>query len=216
MKTRFLLFLFIFLGSTLTGQTIYLKTGPTFSKLTWNNSMINKNTFNKGIVGFDAIIGVNYLNFKYLCLSSNIGFIQKGGSQNVIMTNELGDSIATIKEILKLNYLTINTTFNLKIPIIKFLEPYIVAGPRLDYLIRYKENVVFLKQFEDVGKLSKISYGILLGCGINCTITKFRLGIAFDYYFNINKQVDFVSSSGVTNTIFDKTYAINALIGYKF
>jgi hypothetical protein len=132
------------------------------------------------------------------------------------MTNELGDSVSTIKDVLKLNYLTINTTFNLKFPIRKILEPYIFVGPRFDYLVSYKENVVLLKQFEDLDQLSKISYGLLTGCGINCTILKFQLGIAFDYYFNINKQVDFVSSYGVKNQLFDRTYTINTLFGYKF
>jgi hypothetical protein len=42
MKTRLFLLSFMFVGFSLTGQTIYLKIGPTFSKLTWKNSMVNK------------------------------------------------------------------------------------------------------------------------------------------------------------------------------
>ncbi len=137
MKRNVLILLACLLNMSLLGQTSYFQIGPSFSKLSWNNSMINKDPFNKGIVGVDAMAGVNYLNFKYFCLSSNIEFIQKGGSQKVTMTNELGDSIATTEETERLNYLGVNTTFDLKIPIKDVIEPFIFVGPRLDYLIKY-------------------------------------------------------------------------------
>ena len=215
MKTILLFFSLFLFGPTLFSQTIFFKIGTSFSKLTWYNSMIGKKPFNKGIVGLNAMAGVNYLNYKYFYLSSNVGFIQKGGSQNVIITDNVGDSIGTTKETEKLNYLTINTTFNLKIPIKKVIEPYLFAGPRLDYLITYKENFGLLKQFDDIGKLNKFSYGLLLGGGVNCNIKKFRFGIALDYYLNINKQINY-TSNGFTNKLFDNTFAINALFGYKF
>jgi len=201
---------------SLLGQTPYLQIGPSFSELSWKNSMVNKDPFNKGIVGFDAMAGVNYLNFKYFCLSSNIGFIQKGGSQKVTMTNELGDSIATTEETERLNYLTLNTTFDLKIPIKDDIEPYILVGPRIDYLINYKENIGFLKQFDNAGKLIKISNGFITGAGINFQIKKNQLGAIFDYYINLNKLVDYTSDKDVCNKISDNTYTLNFQVGYKF
>ena len=216
MKTLLLLLLLIFLGTSVYGQTIYLKIGPSFSKLTWNNTMIDENPFQKGIVGYDAIVGINYLNFKYFNISSNLGFIQKGGNQTVTYTDDLGDSIGTGEEIERLNFITINTTINFKILIKDFVEPYIFVGPRLDYLLSYKENIVFLEQFDDVGKLNKFIYGLSLGCGITFNVKKFRLGAAFDYYLNFIKQVNYESATGITNQLYDNTYTINALIGYKF
>jgi len=216
MKRNILILLGCLLNMSLLGQTVYVQIGPSFSKLSWNNSMINKDPFNKGIVGVDAMAGVNYLNFKYFCLSSNIGFIQKGGSEKVTMTNNLGDSITTTEETEKLNYLSINTTFDLKIPIKNVIEPYIFVGPRLDYLIKYKENIVFLKQFDDAGKLIKISYGFITGAGINFQIKKIQLGAIFKYYMNLNKLVDYTSDYNVSNKISDNTFTVNFQIGYKF
>jgi len=216
MKTLLLLLLLIFLGTSVYGQTIYLKIGPSFSKLTWNNTMIDENPFQKGIVGYNAIVGINYLNFKYFNISSNLGFIQKGGNQTITYTDDLGDSIGTGEEIERLNFITINTTINFKILIKDFVEPYIFVGPRLDYLLSYKENIVFLEQFDDVGKLNKFIYGLSLGCGITFNVKKFRLGAAFDYYLNFIKQVNYESATGITNQLYDNTYTINALIGYKF
>ena len=216
MKTRLLLFLIILTGTTIHAQTIFAKIGPSFSKLTWANSMLKEDGFKKGLVGFDALLGVNYLNFIYFHLSSGLGFIQKGGKEEGVVTDIVGRPVGNIEQVEKLNYLTVNTTFNFKVPVAKFLEPYLSAGPRLDYLISYNENVPFLKLFEDTGELNKVSYGFLLGCGINSKIRKFRMGIAFDYYININKISNFTSEYGYTNKIYDNTYTLDVLIGYAF
>ena len=201
MKTRLLLLLLILTGTTINAQTIFVKIGPSFSKLTWSNSLLKVDGFKKGLVSFDAMAGVNYLNFKYFNLSSGLGFIQKGGKEDGVVTDIVGRPVGNIEQVEKLNYLTVNTTFNFKVPVAKFLEPYLSAGPRLDYLISYNENVYFLKAFDDSGQLNKFSYGFIMGCGINSKIKKFRLGAAFDYYLNLNKISDFISEYGYTNKI---------------
>ena len=55
-----------------------------------------------------------------------------------------------------------------------------------------------------------------LGGGITFNVKKIRLGATFDYYLNFNKQVNYESNTGITNQLYDNTYTINALIGYKF
>ena len=66
-------------------------------------------------------------------------------------------------------------------------------------------------------------YGILCGAGINFNVKRFQLGLVVDYYFNINKLVDYTKtynlsngSREITEIIYDNTFTINALIGYKF
>jgi len=224
MKTRLLILSFLIFVSTSHGQTIFLKLGPSFSMLTWksnapySDSYDNTPNFN---IGFDAIAGVNYLNFKYFNLSSGIGCIQKSGYNIITIQNgEYGPNsknhITT-----RLNFLTINTTFNLKIPIKKSIEPNIFIGPRLDYL--FSKNDGILKQVYDVSKINKVIYGILCGAGINFNVKRFQLGLVVDYYFNINKLVDYTKtynlsngSREITEKIYDNTFTINALIGFKF
>jgi len=216
MRLKVLIILMVLLSKIILGQTTYIKVGPVFSHLSWTNSMIEENTLSRGITGFNLLIGLKYLNLNFFNLNSSLGFIQKGGSGQATLTNELGDSIGTITQKEKLNYLTINTMVNLKFQFLKILEPYIFAGPRLDYLISYNENVGFIKQFDDAGKLNKLSYGFLFGVGVNVNMKKIFFGVSFDYYSNLNKIVDFTSNYGVTNKLSDRTFSLNALVGYKF
>ena len=118
-------------------------------------------------------------------------------------------------ETARLNFLTINTTFNLKVPILQIIEPYIFVGPRLDYLISYSENDHLLKDFNYFKVLNKVIYGIITGGGINFKVKSFQLGLVFDYYLNVNKLVD-IKTDYTTNQISDNTFTINACFGYKF
>jgi hypothetical protein len=215
MRTK-LIFLSLLFCNIVLGQTIFVKVGPVFSNLKWTNSLMDETPLNKRITSFDLLVGLKYLNLKFIDLKSSIGFIQKGGSGNVKLTTSQGDSIdsMTLKD--RLNYLTINTTVNLKIKLLKFIEPYIFIGPRIDYLLSYKENFNTLKQFEDVNELNKFSYGFLYGGGVNIYLNKILIGVSFDYYVNINKIVDYKSGHDVSNKITDHTYSLNGLVGYNF
>lgn len=217
MKTKLLFFQMLLISSISLGQTVYLKFGPSFSKLNWKNSAINENIYDKGIVGFDVIAGINYLDYKYFNISSNIGFIQKGSLGTTIeLTDDQGNDLGLSKAKVILNFLTLNTTFNAKIPVKKFISPYLYAGPRLDYLISYNENAVSIKQFEDAGKLNKLIYGLIVGTGVNFNVQKIQLGVVFDYYINMNYLVNYKSIYGTTNKVSDNTFSLNAQIGYKF
>jgi len=221
MKTRLFLCSLMIIVSTGNGQTIFLKFGPSFSRLAYSNAWTDKISVKDFIVGYDAIVGVNYLNFKYFNLSSGIGLIQKGGNIDFAdkVTNEAGSYHH--KSTTRLNFLTINTTCNLGLPIKEILKPYIFVGPRLDYLFSYDETSGFINNFYHQNKVNKLIYGILFGAGINFNIKRFQLGLVADYYLNINKLVNYkgVSSLGDhedTYIINDNTFTLNALIGYKF
>lgn len=198
------------------GQIINVRIGPSFSSLNWDNSLSDNQVFNKSIVGVNVQLGIDYLNFKYFNLSSNLGYIQKGGAGTILVAsiqNPEGDN-TDVKS--KLHFITTNTIFEAKIPILKFISPFIHAGPRLDYLLAYDENVNLLEGFEDINKLNKLIFGLIVGGGVDFNISKFKLGVALDYYWNFNKLVDFTSSTGFKNQIFDKTFTLNAQIGYNF
>jgi Outer membrane protein beta-barrel domain len=219
MKTRLLFFSLLIIVVTSHGQTIFLKFGPSFSKLIWNNSIVYDEVFDKSIIGFDAIAGINYLNFKYFNLISEAGNIQKGGSKATMGCVSIGNNHEIARNTIRLNFLTINTVFNLKIPIKEWTEPYIFAGPRIDYLLSYSENEDFIKHFDEAKELNKVSYGLILGGGINFKVKRFQLGLVFDYYLTMNKLVNYsitVSTSTgmreVTNKLYDNTFTINALI----
>jgi len=212
-----IIFLFLLLPiMTLFGQTFNLQIGPTFSKLKWENSLVQHTMLDNNVTGINALLGIEFWDNKYFNLSSNLGFIQKGGKDSISVTSPLGemDSMMLFKE--RLNYLTVNTAFIFKIPVKDVIFPYIMAGPRIDYLISYKENIAFIKQFEDADKVNYLIYGIIMGIGINYKFDKIQLGIVFNYYVNLNKMVDYTwENPNITNKISDNTFALNFQIGYK-
>lgn len=210
-----IIFLFCALQiATLSGQTLKLQIGPSFSKLNWENSVVNETMYNKNVTGFNVLVGIDYLNLKYFNLSSNLGFIQKGGKDSIFVVAPPGEIEKKDLFKTKLNYLTVNTTANLRFPIKDFVIPYLFAGPRIDYLISYKEDAVLFQQFDDWGILNKLIYGALTGIGIDFKINKFFVGAVFNYYFNFNKIVDNTSEANVYNKIIDRTYTIDLKVGY--
>ena len=213
---RNLTFLFFSLQIlTLSGQNLTLQVGPSFSKLNWENSISNEILFNKNVTGINVLIGIDYLNLKYFYLSSNIGFIQKGGKDSVPVVAQNGEIEGKHVLKTKLNYLTLNTTANLKLPIKDFVIPYLFVGPRVDYLISYKESAAFIKQFDDWGKVNKLIYGVITGFGLDFKIKRFFAGAVFNYYFNFNKIVYYTSDNNISTKIIDRTFTINLKVGYK-
>ena len=208
MKTRLSLFLLLIIVSSVNGQTLFLKLGPSFSKLTSEATpgacpVTDENT----IIGINAIVSIDYLNFKYFNLSSGTGLIQEGGKEEIVT---YGSPYQTYNISVKLNFLTVNTTIKLKIPIKEIFEPYINIGPRVDYLFSFS-HVSDL--FSTDPETNKILYGALLGGGLIFKINKIQLGLACDYYLNLNKLMDHQKHD---ETISVSTFTVNAIIGYKF
>jgi hypothetical protein len=221
MKIRLLILSMLVIVYSSQGQTIFVKFGPSLSKVTWTSSIADLNyagtkVDTKSIIGFNAITGVNYLSFKYFYLSSGIGLIQKGSSETAITLNNEDYHRDTSQGTNILNYFTLNTTFNIKILIKQILEPYIFVGPKIDYLFSYSEKGE-IRQYDHT-KINKLSYGILYGGGINFNINRIQLGIVFEKEFNINKLVDekYISIYKQTYKYYDNTFTIDVFIGVKF
>ncbi len=198
-------------------QTLSLRFGPANSNLTWDNSVVAGNVFDKNITGFDILLGLDYLDHRYFNLSTNLGFIQKGGSGSALNAS-LPDPEAYSETsiVTRLNYITVNTTFEAKLPVKDILTPFVHVGPRVDYMVSYAQNVNLFSQFTELDQLNKIIYGVVGGAGVDFKINRFKVGIVFDYYRNFNKLVDYTSSRGVSNQIYDHTFTLNAQVGYKF
>ena len=214
MKTKALAIFFVVITTCSYSQTLNLRVGPSISSLDFKNSMVTGNQFDKSMIGVDVLLGYDYLDFKYFNLSTNFGFIQKGGSGSILFvsgSNPDDPGIMDFKE--KLYFLTVNTVIEGKLPIKDFIVPFIHAGPRLDYLFSYSEPAELLSQFEDINELNKYIYGVIVGGGIDFKIKKFKLGIGFDYYWNFNELVDYTAKTGVTNQISDKTFTLNFQVG---
>ncbi len=213
MKRQLILLLSVLNFFSLGAQDLHLVTGPSFSLLNYTTSPSEGTAGTKTLTGFNAQVGVDYLKLKYFNLSSELGFIQKGGKFYIMEVTPEGEILSEAWFTDRLHFLTINTTANFKIPVKDFIIPYIFLGPRLDYLGWYHETAEFIKVFDDAKKLNRFIYGLSTGAGIKFKVKKFLLGVVFDYYLNFNDLVHSVSSTEDVKLI-DRTFTANVLIGY--
>lgn len=215
-----LIFIFIFLPvMTVFGQTFNVQVGPSFSKSNWENigSSDHNSLLEDKVVGISGSLGAEYWNKKYFNLSSNIGFVQKGGKDSIWTVFGPPDPLPLFPYKLKLNYLTVNTLIVARIPVKDAIFPYIFVGPRVDYLVSYSEDSPGIIQgYADRDKVNYLNYGFITGVGIKYKFDKFLLGVVYNYNINLNNLVDFKwTSSGSTYKISDNTYTLNLQIGYK-
>lgn len=197
-------------------QTINIQAGISTSKINWiSNSRVRNlyTSFDEPIKSYTILVGIDYLDKRYVNLSSNFGIIRKGGKdvtkiydQNGIYTGENYTKEA------KLDYLSINTSFEFKYPIASSIYPFIGIGSRLDFLINHSDD---FNDFKDYDKLKNIIPGILLGGGMKYEFDNFNIGLRSDYYIDLIKVANWQTSHPFLKggEVTMKTLTINLIFG---
>ncbi len=202
----------LFSGITF-GQTLKIQTGVSISKLDWLISENGTRYFDETLIGNTFFVGVEYLEKKHLNLSSNIGYLRKGGKDNIVFTDINGITRENNTEKAKLDYFSINTTIDFKYPINEKIIPFVSIGPRIDYLVGYPD---VLEGINEMNELNKVNYGFILGGGLRYKFEKIRIGLRADYYLNFNKIAEWpAQTNNLGGKINDKTLLINLSVGYK-
>ncbi|MCX6303513.1 MAG: outer membrane beta-barrel protein [Bacteroidetes bacterium] len=198
-------------------QTLNLRFGASVSNLNWVNSASVDQVFNKNNIGFDLLLGLDYLDHTYFNLSTNLGYVQKGGAGSLLNTSFQSPEGFTETDVsTKLNYVTVNTLFEVKVPVKNLVVPFIHVGPRVDYLVSYTQSYNLFEHFTLDDQLHKTIYGVIGGAGIDFRIKRFKVGVVFDYYWNFNKLVDYTNDFDNYNQVYDRTFTLNLQVGYKF
>ncbi len=209
---KLVLIITTFLLTSLTyGQIIKIQGGISSSTIDWGYF---DPSYENSLLGYSVFAGIDYLDKQYFNLSSNVGFVRKGGKVEVLIVDDFGEYNGEIKtEKPTLDYLSLNTLFELKYNIKEIISPFISFGPRFDYLVK---NSLFFDNLEENIELKSLSIGMLLGGGIKHDLSKFQLGIRCDYYLNFNNIADWkVWTSNGTREITNNTITVNLTIGYK-
>lgn len=195
------------------GQVLKIQAGISISSLDWKIMNGGVKVYDQKIIGQSIFIGLDYFRKKYFNLSSNIGTIKKGGSSEVQYTDALGNPLNTEKQKATLDYLSFNTTVDLKYPINGKIFPFLSVGPRVDYLL---SNSYYFSTLKNNDELNKLSYGLNLGAGIKYQFLRFQIGIRGDYLLNLNKISEYNNSNGTpAGEVKDKTFLVNAILGFK-
>jgi hypothetical protein len=193
-------------------QTIQIQAGTTISSLNWRLGSLYQ-FFDKPMIGYAVFAGLHYVDKKYYNLSSNIGLVRKGGQDKRNITDLMGniEGSETIKA--SIDYISFNSTIDVKYPIYQRYIPYLSIGPRFDYLVSSNDH---LDGVEEVEGFNKTSYGLLFGAGIKYSLSPILIGLKAEYYHNFNKIAEWPAQNGnLGGSISDQTMTLCLTLGYK-
>ena len=216
MKKNFLIATLLAFTCFAYGQTFKFQAGISSSSLNWKTVDRTEQMHSQKITGYSLFFGLDYLQKKYFNLSSNVGIIRKGGEDaDIFSVDPLGQPLLAQRQKAFLNYLSVNTTLDLKYPVKEKLFPFVSFGPRIDYLISNNSYFNFLKETKE---LNKLSYGINLGAGIKYQFSRFQIGIRGDYLLNFKNISDYIVTTSFDierRQLKDKTFLANVTFDYK-
>jgi hypothetical protein len=211
---KYLLFISALFIITLSyGQVIKIQGGISMTRLKWIYKSLQMDMYPDVFPGYTAFVGLDFGEKKFYNFSANTGLIRKGGEKEVWLVNDFGDKLGKTKVKATLDYLTVNTTINLKFPLKSRFKPFLSIGPRFDYLVKYSYQ---FNKGMDSNLMKSYSYGLIVGIGLKYEYKKFMFGVQDDYYLNFNKIADWpVQANNVGGRITNYTFTSNLSIGYK-
>jgi len=193
-----LIFIVVFANSPIFSQVIKLENGVAISSL--NSTKFD--FLNKHITTYSLLVGMDYWENKIFYLSSEAGYLQKGGKEENEFLPENG---ANINE--SWNYIHLNTTIRFPFQLENNAHFFIGAGPKLDFLIGSDkfENPIYAGY-----NMNSISFGVKGELGFVKDFDRIRTGINFSYLYDLNK-------AGGTKVLDFKnnTYEIMLSLGYR-
>lgn len=179
-------------------QVIKIENGVSFSKM---NAASSLNIHNP-LPFYTVNIGCDYLEKDWFFLSSEIGYVRKGGKGH--SNDEIGFS-----EKNTLDCITLNTSFNVKCNVGGF-NLYLGVAPTLDFALKnkYSSESLSWKDEWEMYPEHRVFLGIKPSIGMFYDINKIRLSLETFYMKNITKLSKF---DGVKAN----TFLLSFGIGYK-
>lgn len=180
-------------------QTLNVQAGVSISKLMASDS---REFYSQHITNTMYGLGIQYLEKKYIDLSTNVAYLRKGGHEPFAYTDAAGNPHGAD---FTLDYVSVNTLAEPKIPLDQHLGLFIAIGPHLDFLVHHQDsNVVFHAQ-----PLEKTAFGLTIGGGFHYTISRLRFTGQFGYIANIHQIY-----TDATDNIYDRTITITFSVGF--
>ena len=215
MKKQALAILFALTVSYSTAQvveSIGLKGGLSFANQTWEfNSpdFTNKKDFK---IGMYSVLTANFFKSEYLCLTTDIGLVQKGFQEDVAITNEESPELITSYKTYKstFNYFTFSPKLSVNYDFNKLIT-YVFVGPRIDIQTNYKTDY----PTNNFDEFNKIVWGVTYGGGIEYRIKSIGILLEFAGYPNfttLKKDEATETTSGLKIT--EQSYTISTGIKY--
>ncbi len=210
-KTTLLIFSLIFCLLA-DGQIFKVQGGPTFSSMNWkNDSHSFGSAFTGNYTGYSFFLGLDYSERNNFNLSSNAGFIRKGGSEVLPKTDIDGNVLGEAKLQVITDYLSLNTMVDVNFPVGNTVWPYMSVGPRLDFLVGYNEQIQVV---DEAGELNSMVFGLITEAGLKVNLDVVQLGIRANYYLDFTKIAKWdngLSQGDISANVF----TLNFSLGYR-
>lgn len=175
--------------------------------------MVNRGTdmYEKLLVPFQVSAGIDYMDRGWYELSSSIGYLRKGGTDDVSIMDDAQNYLGDARLKLKLDYLTVNTTFRIKKTSQDKYTLYAGIGPRVDFALKGRagtnSKLDNLAGYGKVSNLRTVIVGLKCEAGINYKIDRYILGANFSYLPSFMKPVTY-------DFLRDRTFTLGLVLGY--
>ena len=195
--------------SLLSSQVIKIENGLSISSI--NSTKFN--LLNDNLYTYSLLLGCDYLEHRYFYLSSGIGYIQKGGVDNVIQLDENAHPLNTISMKGKWDYLHLNTSFRIKYPF-KKNHLYIGAGLKAD--VRTSSTDSNLSYLHEGYKMASIIPGMKIEMGFNREMKRLIIGVNASYLIDFkNAGKSILLIDGAHNNLSASNALLSFTLGYR-
>lgn len=183
--------------------TFGIKTGFSGSKLVFDTlgTGLQQTTQTQG--GFYIAFFKDIYHNKGFSFLPSLGFIEKGGFNDIDIKNNQGITIKEERVYYHLGYINLSLYGKLSTKLdIPYLYPYLLFGPRIDFLQSHSSNLNY--------NLRKTEFGGIIGFGIDYDFPKVAVLAEFQRMLNLSPNL----SANPTNKLNDKTFVV--AIGLKY
>ena len=160
-------------------RNVEIESGISLSKQTWTYKSIDHTLKKDNRIGLNLSVKLEWFNYDYLTLITDMGYIQKGCKEEIMMTTPDNPESGPLKTFdTRFDYFYFSPQLKIRKEFNRII-PYIYAGPRIDYQLSYNSDFDLSNIETDFEKIILgVNYGIgieysLKGIGINFRFTNF-------------------------------------------
>jgi hypothetical protein len=190
-----------------------VKLGASIANQTWQYKSIDEELDTENRTGFYSALTVDFFNSKYLNLTTDIAYCQKGHTievQNTTIDMPEGDGTYKTMDT-RFDYIVLNPMLKVKYEANHFI-PYALLGIRMDSQLSYKSD--FDLQEID-GDIKKSLWGLNCGIGVEYKLNKFGVFIESQYLPDFSKVIDMPATTNNTGLeVTNKAFVVS--LGLKY
>lgn len=175
----------------------------------------------KNLLPYQMSLGVDYMDRGWFQLSSQIGFLKKGGKTELMKVYGENSYKGSERDRLHVRYLTFNTTFNLKSRSQNGWVWFVGLGPRVDVYLSnslYMDTNTLADERPLIGSLGEacpVIVGLKCVAGVERDYGKVRIGIRAAYLPSFNPSIKHKSFGLPREYSYrDRTFTLGVSIGY--